>query len=322
MPAIHTHLLLGEKSIAISNCNRLRNVIKQHQNVFFLGNQGPDPFMYYGMLPWDRNDHVEEIWRCSDDIHSGKPTAFFKPILEKVKKQQDETLIAFAAGFICHHALDSTAHPYVYYHVATVNDHMPGLHRIFEKQLDYAILTEFALNVKQYQGYHKVKVKQDDLAKLSLLVQQGAKEGLGIDIDEHWYGYAAQSFYKGEKLLYDPYGVKKNVLIWLGRFVGKEDLAREMMMPKTYDEQLDAFNRKKQVWYNPTDENVSSAGTFLQIFDLAAKKAANALAMLEKYLDDQATLQQVLDCIGDGSYENGAVDKPMYYFKKDHQNGN
>ncbi len=318
MPSMIAHMLCGEKGITISSCDKLRTIIKNNKNAFNLGCQGPDPFMYYSMLPWDKQPNVEKNRDYSDVIHYGLPTKFFGAALKHIKEHYSDAKVAYICGFIAHHALDSTAHPYVYYETATSQDKSGGnLHVIFEKQLDLAMLQQFGLTNKEFKGHKRITQKKESLKAICELVADSINEAFDGEAKEEEIANSFVGMVKGETLMYDPYNIKRGLLLALGGCVGKRDLIEGMMLPHEYDEKLDVLNKEKRVWYEPTDETIAHHEDFMQIFNLAAVKTANRLAAIENYLNDKESLESVLEVIGNASYENGTVDKKMYYYKRD-----
>ena len=75
--------------------------------VFSFGLLGPDPFLFYRFyIPPFRH----RINRYASVMHRERTGDF---LLELAKSCRDKDNFSYLAGFLCHYALDSTAHPYI-----------------------------------------------------------------------------------------------------------------------------------------------------------------------------------------------------------------
>ena len=147
MPAIITHDFFGRDVY-----DRLYNTIggsRDEADAFLLGNQGPDPLFYIVISPY-----LHEHNRLGNTMHSKLPTELIKAFKDSLGILNSAELPvgrAYALGFLCHYTLDSTVHPFVYYHEYRLCDAgEPGLsradgtevHGVIESELDELVLFE------------------------------------------------------------------------------------------------------------------------------------------------------------------------------------
>ncbi len=147
MPALITHDFFGRDVY-----DRLYTLIggsRDEAEAFLLGNQGPDPLFYTVLSP-----QLREHNRLGSTMHNKKPSellAAFKNSLGILGSAELEVGRAYALGFLCHYTLDSTMHPFVFFHEYQLCDAgEPGLsradgsevHGIIESELDELVLFE------------------------------------------------------------------------------------------------------------------------------------------------------------------------------------
>ena len=141
MPSLITHDFFGRDVY-----DRLFGTIggsRDEAEAFLLGNQGPDPLFYAVLSP-----RLRAHRRLGSTMHSKKPTELVKALKDALSILNGAELPigrAYALGFLCHYALDSTAHPLVYFHEYRLCDAgEPGLsradgsevHSLIESELD------------------------------------------------------------------------------------------------------------------------------------------------------------------------------------------
>ena len=145
MPAIITHDFFGRDVY-----DALFQTIggsRDEADAFLLGNQGPDP-LFYAVADF----RATAYHKLGNTMHSRKPAellAALKDSLGVLDPEEKPLGRAYALGFLCHYALDSTVHPLVYCHEHALCDAgEPGLtrddgsevHGVIESELDEMVL--------------------------------------------------------------------------------------------------------------------------------------------------------------------------------------
>ena len=107
------------------------------RNVFFVGVHGPDPFMFYPFPP-NRKSRV---------MHNEKTGEFLMGLADK--SVEEPGVFSFLAGFLCHYALDSSAHPMI-----NTLSRKHGMHMAIEHRLDLQELRRqgFSLSDRPISG--------------------------------------------------------------------------------------------------------------------------------------------------------------------------
>ena len=106
MPACLTHTYFA-KAVAQS----LGETGLENTPEYIWGAQGPDFLFCHRYFPWMKGRSLKEY---GSRLHSEvKPSVTFSAMREFLSRHRDPGYRAYVTGFVCHYALDSTAHPYV-----------------------------------------------------------------------------------------------------------------------------------------------------------------------------------------------------------------
>lgn len=218
MPSIVTHHLFSKDVEAYISK-------KINKECYYIFAQSFDNLFYYKFfLPI----LGQKIRKLGNDAQRGKTNEYFKSILEFIKAknlENNEDLLAYLYGSICHFALDSIAHPYVIYEtgLASVDKKYRGGHEKMEVMID-AIL---------YEEKTKTPLRKANLANVLLpkiKFSQELKEGITDAFSNTFHiqniGHIYEKSYKtGNKILHyfvtDHYGMKKKIYQVIDLFGGK-----------------------------------------------------------------------------------------------------
>lgn len=135
MPDLVVHNSMGDHVL-----DGLPEVIRAEidSDVFHVGVLGPDPFFFYRFFVLPLAHGVDKRGKI---MHHCRTGAFLMQLAREcgVTDSQVEGITAdqkkafsYLAGFLCHYALDSTAHPYINGLAAK----RPGMHTAVERKLD------------------------------------------------------------------------------------------------------------------------------------------------------------------------------------------
>ena len=107
MPSTYAHRRFGADVLALLP-DGLRATLEQHRELYDIGLHGPDLMFYYKAL------QSNPVNRLGNAMHEQKGEVFFTRARTVVENATDKSAaLAYALGFVCHFALDSTCHPYV-----------------------------------------------------------------------------------------------------------------------------------------------------------------------------------------------------------------
>lgn len=128
MPEFTTHYLFG-KSILEDFPPEITSVIHNNLDAFKWGLQGPD-LLFYSRVLVDNG----RLAKAATALHHVDPEALFSQMLDFILEYKGrpgyDSLRGYLYGFVCHYALDSTVHPYVYYMISRHSGPVPSTRHV------------------------------------------------------------------------------------------------------------------------------------------------------------------------------------------------
>ena len=263
--------------------------IKQplNQKILFVGAQGPDP-MYYNLS----KEAGKEYRYFADRMHDTNTKLFFKSMVSYVKGHLNTNTYSFMVGFICHYALDSTIHPYVYHNVGIYQKDKPdthqykGLHLKFERSIDAVMIQKDhkipSRKFKLTREYYPAIDLPDDVCKI---MEHTLKNTYGKDLGGMMYCKAVKMMYNNVKyVITDRFGFKKLILRLMNLFTKSEMILKDLSF-FNHVEAYDFLNEQKKVWYHPVT-NAPSNESVEDLFEKARVFALELIKEVDAYLND------------------------------------
>jgi hypothetical protein len=318
VPSILTHCLCGDEAVNKCNSEMMKKVIAENKDIFYLGCQGPDPFLFYHYLPFKSKDRISTVRKCSRLIHRNKVNDFFFSMLNYAKRKNEEQLFVYIAGFLAHNAMDSIAHPYINYQTGSIYKNTLRLHQIFENQIDLAMLKLMNIERKDYRADKKVVKLKDKAVNLAEMMVYCIKEVFDYEVTAKDVIESYDDMAVAEKILTDSKKTKYGFFKGIENLMKKPNIAVSMMLPLKYDQQMDAMNYRQKLWYNPCDLSSETTEAFEDLFDRAVKQTAAILDLLGEYIVGVIDEKPILEIVDNRNYDNGRSDKlEMKYFRMD-----
>ena len=108
MPTFYAHQRFGA-CVLRSAPPAIQSLCEKHRTLFDIGLQGPDIFAFFNPL---KSNPVSAF---ADECHRTPGYKFLPDAAAAIRTAQDrDAAMAYFCGFLCHLALDSVCHPYVY----------------------------------------------------------------------------------------------------------------------------------------------------------------------------------------------------------------
>ena len=205
MPSTYAHRRFGADVLALLP-DGLRATLEQHRELYDIGLHGPDLMFYYKAL------QSNPVNRLGNAMHEQKGEVFFTRARTVVENAPDkDAALAYALGFVCHFALDSTCHPYV---EAYVRESGVG-HCEIETEFDNALMREDGLDpIKFFTASHIHPSEKN--AKVIAPFYEGISEQVTLD--------ALKGMISVHRLLQASNPVKRWVVLTGMKVVGKYDM--------------------------------------------------------------------------------------------------
>ena len=107
MPSTYAHRRFGANVLDHLPAS-LREKLEAHRELYDIGLHGPDLLFYYHAAK------SNPVGALGNAMHEQPGRVFFERARGVVRQAKDrDAALAYALGFVCHFALDSTCHPYV-----------------------------------------------------------------------------------------------------------------------------------------------------------------------------------------------------------------
>lgn len=299
MPALITHDFFGRDVY-----DRLYTFIggsRDEAEAFLLGNQGPDPLFYTVLSP-----QLREHNRLGSTMHNKKPSellAALKNSLSILGSAEQEVGRAYALGFLCHYTLDSTMHPFVFFHEYQVCDAgEPGLsradgsevHGVIESELDELVLFEKrAETVATFNPSAEILNASDFVLRIvSKMYAYVALTVYGEIIPATMFETAVKDFRIAQRLFYSPSGRKRAIISRAEELLRPYSFYRSMSHRPVALTTSQFDNRAHEAWENPFTGEVRTA-SFWDLFDEALEKAQDNLFAFDEDAFDLAAAQEI-----------------------------
>lgn len=288
MPAALTHYLF-----ALQNKENIKDV-----DAFFLGTQGPDPFFFYGMVPWRKKIEPKKIQGYGEELHHSDFSLIYARMIAYAHSQEDEKkamLLDYLKGAWAHYCLDRVCHPYIFYRSGfdengLLKGHFGYAHKVFEALMDATLKKEHDLPSPSFA----MRIPKKKGIEISKMWNQGSPDVLSEDT----FYESVRDYRSVESFLQSKTGLKR--ALW--KMLGKESALYAFSYPVFLKkkEGLDVLNKQKRDWRDPVNGNVYDL-SLTEMFEEAKKlyqegvkviltpksleNASTSLAFLENGID-------------------------------------
>lgn len=250
-----------------------------------IGSQGPD-CLYYNVM----SNKKQKTRHLGDIMHSESINLLMATAVNSVKKHYSDALFSYLVGFIAHHTLDSTLHPYVYHHVGLYDKNDPktasmrGLHMRFERRIDACLIA-----IDTQKAAHKYDYR--DALPLKTLPEAVRAFYDRVVHETYDYAGAGELFltsYKKMRTIFkhalkDRTGLKKVLFSALDLLPSNRDrFLKDMPLPKKYHD-FDYLNRAHNTWHHPVT-NVPSHKSVEDLYREALEKTVKIIHGIHAYI--------------------------------------
>lgn len=184
MADFFSHDLFGERMLAHLPA-AAQSAAALHSAAYHWGLHGPDPLFFHKVALGS------PLHKLGNRMHSERTGELFAAFADAVGRLQDENRVigeAYFYGFVCHYALDSLIHPYVYYHqaqIAALDDTRSGsaIHCQIETDIDWALYErEKGGCITEFSFAEKYALSTEETAVLAVLLRHLLRRVYGVDV--------------------------------------------------------------------------------------------------------------------------------------------
>lgn len=307
MPAIITHDTFGRDAYA-----RLYEIIGESNdecNAFLLGNQGPDVLFYGSVNPLARasrglgtqmhRERTSELLRAFVEAANLSPaidpasqlgTTHTRLVRENVGATPFDIAWSYVLGFVCHYALDSTVHPFVYaQQTALCTAGEPGLdescghevHATIESELDELVLSvKRKETIASFDPSERILRANDYVLDIvSTLHAEVAWSVFGRRIEPNAFKTSVKAFRQVQRLVYSASGLKREAIGRVETMFRRFSFLRALSHRNVSIEESIFDNHERLPWTDPASDSVRTE-TFWDLYDNALRASEEDIAML------------------------------------------
>ncbi len=286
-----THTLFGERILPELPAMAQR-VFHRRPAAFYWGCQGPDLLFFRKALFGSGPLH-----KYASLMHGEKNTELFACMLQYINALDDteqETALSYFYGFLCHYALDSEIHPYVYcrqYELAEKYPSVSGsaLHCQIETDIDSALYPRLKKEpVTSFAPETRYTIAKEQCFVIARIYTYLLKKVYGQSVPYEQVVKCFADTLTIQKLLFSGSKAVSAATKGLDALIRSKNLISSHVKGK--EPKWDCLNLRHAVWYNPYFPEMKRKESVLGILSLAGKKAAwlakEYTAQLEKQVFD------------------------------------
>ncbi len=246
MPACITHHLFAHNVL-----QDLSEKSDMDLPAYYWGAQGPDFLFCHRYFPWMKGRSLKAY---GNDLHSAaKPSATLNAMRSFLEHHDEKTYRSYIYGFICHYALDSTAHPYVNALAEALqkeraNETVGTMHGEIESALDAIVLRHETGKLPSEVPLGKMFPKSEPVQRrIAKLYREVIFQVFSKDVPEEELLRATEDAHFVFSCLTDRTGLKK--LFFDKLEAGKAHVVSSHFVPLTERDDVDYANLQQEEWH-------------------------------------------------------------------------
>lgn len=312
MPNLWTHAWMGHAVIGD------RKLLSDEEKFFYLGTMGPDFFYYYHVFPWQSLDNKSVIHNIGNLIHNEKVNDFFDMMIHSAK---DKNYQSYIKGLLCHFALDTMTHPFIYYYTgvpnAKENDYK---HRKMESYIDSLLFeAENMENSLLSYPYFLVTTTHQQREQIWKWYKDIIFEIYHIHLSQEDVEQCWKDCYNLQSLINDPTGKLDCMMGKVEHMLHQSLDVRSVIIPQRhFYDKYDLLNLSHQTWHHPVTGEAYTK-SFIDLLKEAIVLGKKLVDQVEQYFEGQLDKELIIQLIGDRSYDTGVsgVKKMQYFYMKE-----
>lgn len=320
MPSVLTHYGFN-KEVFDDDIKFLKN----NDDIYYVGAQGPDPFFFYGIVPFFGSTNGKVIRKFGHKLHKKDPAQVFEYFFEYANNvKEKDVLYSYILGAGLHYILDRKIHPYVFYKTGFSDNKKKKAryfadHTLFETHIDVLLMGD------RYKDYkviplESIKCNEEKIEDVSGMYEKLAKEFFKEEmIDDDSFEESYEQMCKIQKILYSKKGVKK----WFAKVFVRRTPLNTMMHPRVVkdDDRIDYLNLKKNKWLDPSTEKEFDKSVY-ELIDEAKLEAKEWLQLvIDAYNGKKVNLEKFSEgYIYDGRLEGNKMKVFKNVYEKEEEN--
>lgn len=241
---------------------------------FAWGAQGPDFLFCHRYFKTMRDKSIKTLQEYGSALHRTSPSKTLEAMRDFVRTHKDPIYRSYVLGFLCHYALDSTAHPYVNARAAEMagareNETQGTMHGEIEAALDAIVLRwktgKIPSEVKLKDTFPKNEGVQRMIARLYREVLFAV---YGAEVSEEALYQATKDAHLLFAACNDRTGLKRSIFNVIEK--GRPHYITSHLVPITEDPEEDFANTAHAEWVHGGEAHTED---FFELYDKALELA-------------------------------------------------
>ena len=300
-----SHHLFGEQVHSVFPAT-VQELVRKHPVSFRWGCQGPDPLFYRKIL------FGSPLHKLGNRMHSEKADELFTALARGVHcltGAAQEAAAAYFYGFLCHYALDSQIHPYVYCRQqqicsADAKLSASAVHCQIESDIDYLVYERaYHAPVTEFKPEGFYRLPAEEKAVLAVLLHAVLENVYGEDVPVRDLRRAFDEMLSWESFLYSQNRAVYRGAQRLERMAGRGAILTGHM--KIERPAWDALNEQHTPWHNLWTPEETRTDSVPELFGLARIGAAAMAGQYAAQFDSGLQLH----CHFKQPFDNGSPKK-------------
>lgn len=304
MPNIITHTLFADDMLkALGEPDWLA----ERKQLMEVGSNGPDILFFEGLSP-KRFFKTGKLPSIGNKLHASHVNAFYQSAIDSIRAESDplirQDMEAYAIGHLCHWALDSTMHPYVFYKTGDCSKgKSASRHHRMESLMD-AIMLKVKKNVtiKEADISEVANCSMEQARAIARIYVPAIERIFGQEIKPHLIKNTLDDWCFMQRLFHDPKGGKISTLRKIEKVAGLKNQFSGFIVPNNTVDDYDVMNLLHKEWLNPATHERSTASVF-ELYSLALNKAQEVVHLFMEALQNPEKEKAFFDYLGDRNYE-------------------
>jgi hypothetical protein len=280
MPASLTHHLFTR--VSIDRIGPQLPFVSGNERVVSVGAQGPDPFYFYGFVPWKKHPDKDEVNAIGTLFHATDPAQTLPSLIKGIQSfdgEEKRIAAAYVYGFLMHYVLDRQLHPYVFFHTGFDLEKgyaMPYSvdHARFEALMDTAMMQKMGVSFAALPPGPSLELSQETLDVLDDLFADWNPDLC----KENRFSRSLNDMKSVLKVLFGRFGGRRKLI---KKLAGERSMMFAMAHPPVIpkDEIYDYLNETHRPWRDPAT-GVITHDSVLERFEIAQKEMVEIATLL------------------------------------------
>lgn len=304
MPSIVTHHYFAKD--VLKNINNKEKIANK---IFYIFAQSFDNLFYYKFFtPW-KGKKIRELGSIAQRKNIN---FYFQNILDYITEndlEENQELISYLYGSICHYVLDSYCHPFIIYYTGDpkMNIKYRGMHEQMEVNIDaYIYEKKTEKKLKSASIADTLLPKIDFSNNLKKALDFVFKKTFNIQNVGQIYN---KSILTGNFILKhfvtDKSGLKKKLYTFKDFIMFKSKRKYQYLSFNVSKINYNYLNLQHHQWFYPANDQIIKNDSFEELYIKALNKATFIINNINNYFNHEITRNEILNIIGNFSYVTG-----------------